>query len=382
VTLDPRRLLSNVLAVAYKETQVLRHDAAFITVVLAQPIMMLLLFGACLSNEPANVPWSVLDRSQTAQARRLVEDIHATGYFLPPVAVQSYDQGLERMRRGDSIALLVIADDFRRDAERGRARVQLLLDGADPLTSARVGAYVAQVAAGFRPDDRPAPRDPDAGPKGAVVGIDVRQRFWFNRTLNDSQFFLAGLSGMLLTNLCLSITCLGLVGERERGTYEQTLSLPTSPLEIVLGKLLPLVGICYVLVFAAMLETGIVFGIWPRGSLLSLAVVTLPFVLASLAIGVFVSALARSSAQAVFLSVFFILPSFVLSGVMMPYQLMPPYIREVGGILPLRWYQVALRAIIDRGASLVDVKGPLLAMTVQFGILLALIRWRMSPRLG
>jgi len=343
---------------------------------------MLLLFGACLSNEPANVPWSVLDRSQTEQARRLVEDIHATGYFLPPVAVQSYDQGLERMRRGDSIALLVIADDFRRDAERGRARVQLLLDGADPLTSARVGAYVAQVAAGFRPDDRPSPRDPDAGPKGAVAGIDVRQRFWFNPTLNDSQFFLAGLSGMLLTNLCLSITCLGLVGERERGTYEQTLSLPTSPLEIVLGKLLPLVGICYVLVFAAMLETGIVFGIWPRGSLLSLAVVTLPFVLASLAIGVFVSALARSSAQAVFLSVFFILPSFVLSGVMMPYQLMPPYIREVGGILPLRWYQVALRAIIDRGASLVDVKGPLLAMTVQFGILLALIRWRMSPRLG
>jgi ABC-2 type transport system permease protein len=378
---SPGRFLSNVLAVAYKETQVLRHDAAFITVVLAQPIMMLLLFGACLSNEPANVPWSVLDRSQTTQSRRFAEDVHATGYFLPPVAVQSYDAGLDRMRHGKSIALLVIPDDFRRDAERGRSRVQLLLDGADPLTAARVGAYVAQVAAGFDVAKRPGLRDPDAAPKGAV-GIDVRQRFWFNRTLNDSQFFLAGLSGMLLTNLCLSITCLGLVSERERGTYEQTLSLPTSPLEIVIGKLLPLVGICYVLVFAAMLETGIVFGIWPKGSLVSLAVATLPFVLASLAIGVFVSALARSSAQAVFLSVFFILPSFVLSGVMMPYQLMPPYIREVGGILPLRWYQVALRAIIDRGAGIADVKGPLLAMTAQFGILLALIRWRMSPRLG
>jgi drug efflux transport system permease protein len=378
---SPGRFLSNVLAVAYKETQVLRHDAAFITVVLAQPIMMLLLFGACLSNEPANVPWSVLDRSQTTQSRRFAEDVHATGYFLPPVAVQSYDAGLDRMRHGKSIALLVIPDDFRRDAERGRSRVQLLLDGADPLTAARVGAYVAQVAAGFDVAKRPGLRDPDAAPKGAV-GIDVRQRFWFNRTLNDSQFFLAGLSGMLLTNLCLSITCLGLVSERERGTYEQTLSLPTSPLEIVIGKLLPLVGICYVLVFAAMLETGVVFGIWPKGSLVSLAVATLPFVLASLAIGVFVSALARSSAQAVFLSVFFILPSFVLSGVMMPYQLMPPYIREVGGILPLRWYQVALRAIIDRGAGIADVKGPLLAMTAQFGILLALIRWRMSPRLG
>ena len=113
-----------------------------------------------------------------------------------------------------------------------------------------------------------------------------------------------------------------------------------------------------------------------------MAIATLPFVLASLAIGVFVSALASSSAQAVFLSVFFILPSFVLSGVMMPYQLMPPYIREIGGVLPLRWYQMALRAIIDRGAAITDVTGPLVAMTTQFAILLALIRWRMSPRLG
>jgi len=331
MTASPGRFLSNVLAVAYKETQVLRHDAAFITVVLAQPIMMLLLFGACLSNEPANVPWSVLDRSQTVQSRRLIEDVQATGYFRPPVAVQSYDAAIERMRRGKSIAVLVFSSDFRRDADRGRPRVQLLLDGADPLTAARVGAYVAQVASGFDAGRRPGPRDPDAAPKGAV-GIDVRQRFWFNRTLNDSQFFLAGLSGMLLTNLCLSITCLGLVSERERGTYEQTLSLPTSPLEIVIGKLLPLVGICYVLVFAAMLETGIVFGIWPKGSLAALAIATLPFVLASLAIGVFVSALARSSAQAVFLSVFFILPSFVLSGVMTPYQLMPDFVRHVGGL--------------------------------------------------
>jgi len=373
----PGRFWSNVLAVAYKEAQVLRHDRAFMTVVVAQPIMMLFLFGACLSNEPANVRWAVLDRSQTGASRRLVEDVFATGYFLTPAAVHGYDEGIRRLRNGSATALLVIPEEFRRDLERGRPRVQLLLDGADPLISARVGGYVAQVATGFRlrPAANGAPRPP-AG------GIEVRQRFWFNRTLDDSRFFLTSLSGMLLTNLCLSITCLGLVGERERGTYEQTLSLPTRPLEIVLGKLLPLVVICYVLVAAATIETGVVFGYWPRGSVVDLAIATLPFVLASLAIGVFVSALSRTSAQAVFLSVFFILPSFVLSGVMMPYQLMPPGVREIGGILPLRWYQMALRAIVDRGAPLADVTGPLLVMTAQFGVLLVLIRWRMSPRLG
>jgi ABC-2 type transport system permease protein len=113
-----------------------------------------------------------------------------------------------------------------------------------------------------------------------------------------------------------------------------------------------------------------------------LAVVVLPFVLASLAIGVFVSVLAHTSAQAVFITVFFIMPSFVLSGSMFPYQLMPHGVRELGGLFPLRWYQIALRRIVERGAGLVEVAGPIVALVTLFGLLLVGIRWRMKPRLG
>jgi ABC-2 type transport system permease protein len=187
---------------------------------------------------------------------------------------------------------------------------------------------------------------------------------------------------MLLTNLCFSASALGLVGERENGTYEGTLALPTSPLEIVLGKLLPYVGMAYVVWGIATLGAGLGFGIWPRGSWIGILVLTLPFVLASLSVGVLVSALARSSAQAVFLTVFVILPSFVLSGVMMPYQLMPDGVRQIGGILPLRWYQIGLRHLVQRGAGLADVWVPLLALSLLFGVLLALVRWRMKPRLS
>jgi ABC-2 type transport system permease protein len=109
---------------------------------------------------------------------------------------------------------------------------------------------------------------------------------------------------------------------------------------------------------------------------------TLPFVFASLAIGVFVSSLARSSAQAVFITVFFILPSFVLSGVMLPYQLMPDGIREIGSILPLRWYQIGLRSVVSRGGGFEDVLVPMLALSAIFTVLLLLIRWRIKPRLG
>jgi ABC-2 type transport system permease protein len=372
-----RRFWSNVLAVAYKEALVLRHDQAFLAAVFAQPIMMLLLFGVALSNKPAHVPWAVLDRSDSPAARRLVQEIQETGYFVPPQTVTGYEVGRALLRREKALALLVIPRDFARDVERGRPRVQLLLDGSDPLTAARVGAYVAQVAATVELRATPAARERRGG-----SAIDLRQRFWFNPTLKDRNFFLAAMAGMLLTNICLSATSLGLVGERESGTYEQMLALPTSALEIVLGKLVPYVVVSYVILIVSTLAAGLVFGIWPQGSWLALLAVSLPFILASLGVGVLVSALARTSGQAVFISVFFILPSFVLSGAMMPYQFMPPAVRAIGGLFPLRWYQISTRLIIERGAPLTAVVPQALVLLGLFAVMLVAIRSLMRPRLG
>ena len=150
----------------------------------------------------------------------------------------------------------------------------------------------------------------------------------------------------------------------------------------MLGKLVPYVVVCYGLLLFAVLSSGLVFGIWPQGSWLALLAITLPFVLASLAIGVLVSVLAQTTAQSVFITVFFIMPSFVLSGVMYPYQFMPRGVRDLGGLFPLRWYQIALRRIVERGGGFAEVLGPALALGALFALLLVLIRWRMRPRLG
>jgi ABC-2 type transport system permease protein len=382
-----KSFFSNVLAVAYKEAVVVRNDQAFVAMVFAQPVMMLLLFGFALTNEPKNVPWVVFDMSQTALSRRFLEDVFVTGYFERPRPVASYDEGRRWLARGDAIAFVVVPEDFARDALRGRPEVQLLVDGSDPLTSARVSAYIGQVASGFDPlqgrggaFSRVDAPEIEATQPGAA--LEMRQRFAFNPTLRDRDFFLAALAGMLLTNLCLSASSLGLVGERENGTYEQMLALPTSPLEIVLGKLVPHAAVAYLVLSIAIVLPGVVFGMWPTGSWLALYFVTLPFVLASLAIGVFVSALARTTAQAVFITVFFILPSFVLSGTMFPYQLMPDGVRQLGALLPLRWYQIALRRIIERGAGIWEVGIPLLALLAIFLVLLGALRRVVKPRLG
>jgi ABC-2 type transport system permease protein len=376
-----RSLLSDVLAVAYKEAMVLRHDKPLIATMLIQPITFLIILGTAVSFTPRNVPWGVLDRSDTAVARRLVSEIATSGYFQPVHRIASYEQATALLQTGKLIAVVVIDRDFARTVERGRPTIQVLLDGADPLQAARIGAAISRIAAAYDPrvEATRIRRDDELAGAGP---IDVRQRFWFNPTLADGEFFMSALAAMLLTNLCFGATGLALVGERENGTYEQMLALPTSAVAIVLGKLLPYVALCYVQVFVALVPAGVVLGYWPQGSWVTLLIVTLPFVLASLAIGTFVSSLASTSAQAVFLSVFFILPSFVLSGVMTPYQLMPDGVRQLGGLLPLRWYQIASRRIIERGAGLVDVAIPTLVLCVMFALVLTLLRWRMKPRLG
>jgi ABC-2 type transport system permease protein len=375
-----------VLAIAYKEASLLRHDATVAQNVLIQPIMLVLVMGFGLRFAPQEVPWGVLDRSQTAASRQLVTDIQTSGYFLPVETLASYDQAHALLKRGKLVAALVIPDDFRRELGVGRPNVQLLLDGTDPLTAARVGGYITQIAARFQAEDTPADRsrigEPASSGPGRAPPIELREEFRYNATLRDLNFYLSALAGFLLTNICLSGASLALVAEKENGTYEQMLAQPATPLQIILGKLLPNVGISYVALTMGMLGSGLIFDYWPQGNVLLFAAATLPFILATLAIGTFVSALARTSAQAVFIAVFFIMPSFVLSGSMLPYALMPHGVREVGALFPLRWYQILSRRIIERVAGPAEVMVPTLVLLTLFMTILLGIRWRMKPRLG
>jgi len=381
-----RRFVSNVLAIAYKEASLLRHDSTVVQNVVVQPIMLLMVMGFGLRFTPADVPWAVLDRSDTPAARQLVAEIQTSGYFQPAQRVTGYAEAHDLLKRGKVVATLVIPEDFRRDMARGAPEVQVLLDGTDPLTAARVAGYITQIASRFQgevsPDDRARAGEPPTSGPGRAPPFELREEFRYNATLRDVNFYLSALAGFLITSICLSGASLGLVAERENGTYEQMLAQPATPLQIILGKLLPMVLTSYVALAIGMVGAGLIFDYWPQGNVLLFFATTLPFILATLAIGAFVSALARTSAQAVFISVFFIMPSFVLSGSMLPYALMPHGVREVGALFPLRWYQILSRRIIERGAGPAEVMIPTLVLVTLFLTILLGIRLRMKPRLG
>ena len=377
-----RRRGRNILAIAYKEASLLRHDQTVFVSVVVLPIMMTVVMGLGLSFEPRRIRWAVLDRSEDAVSRRLVGEIAADAAFLPPQRVTDLAAGQAMLAAGRLNAFLVVPHDFRRQLERGRAPVQVQLDGSDPLTAARVGGFISQIATSLGSGGREAPAIERGSRNPPNAPVDLRQRFHFNPTLADRDFYLSALSGFVLTNLCLSFAALGLVAEKENGTYEQMLAQPTSPLEVVIGKLVPTVAAGYFGLTVAIVAAGLLYGFWPAGNVLVLYTGALPFMLATLGIGVFVSSLARDSAQAVFVSVFFLMPSFVLSGSLLPYELMPHGVREFGGLLPLRWYQIIARRVIDRGAGLDQILVPMGVLLAMFGAMLLAIRWRMKPRLG
>jgi ABC-2 type transport system permease protein len=380
-----RRFVRNVLAIAYKEASLLRHDQTLFTSVLVLPVMMTVVMGLALSFRPQQIRWAVLDQSDDPVSRRLIGDLAADPAFLPPIHVTSQEAGREQLAAAHLNAFVVIPYDFRRALERGRAEVQVQLDGSDPILAARVGGYVSQIAAnlGAAGNQGREPADLVRGTRSAPGSpVDLRQQFRFNPTLDDREFYLAALSGFVLTNLCLSFAALGLVAEKENGTYEQMLAQPTSPLEVIVGKLVPNVVAGYLGLSVSLVAAGLMYGFWPAGSVLVLFAGALPFMLATLGIGVFVSSVARDSAQAVFVAVFFLMPSFVLSGSLLPYELMPHGVREFGGLLPLRWYQIIARRVIDRGAGLTQVLVPIGVLLSIFAVMMLAIRARMKPRLG
>ena len=222
--------LSNVLAVAYSEGVVLRHDKAFLATVMVQPVIMLLLYSAS-ALEQAGERAVGGARPQRQRSRRAAWSPTSArpATSCAPVAGRQLRRGPRLLQRG---AVAGAARHPARLRPRPGARPTAGPAPARRHRPAQRGARRRRTSARSRRASTPGGRRRRGKPlrRARRWPIDVRQRFWFNATLADRDFFLAILAGMLLTNLCLCGVELGIVGERESGTYEQMLSLPTSPL--------------------------------------------------------------------------------------------------------------------------------------------------------
>jgi ABC-2 type transport system permease protein len=328
-----------------KEFIQMRRDKFMLGMMVGIPAIQLAMFGYAIQTEVRHLPTLVLDESQSPESRRFVQAMLNTGNFDLAGTVRDRVEMEAVISRGDAQAAIVIPPDFERDLKRGRtATAQVVVDAADPLASS-AAISGAGLAGAVRSQALAASR-------GFTSAIEVRVRPWYNPTLRSAVYIVPGIIGVLLSVTMIIVASISLVRERERGTLEQLVVTPISKTGLMLGKILPFLLVGYVQITIILILGRALFDVPIRGSLAELYLVALPFVLASVAIGLFVSTVVQNQAQAMQLGFLFLLPNILLSGFMFPREAMPEPAQWLGAALPLTYFLRVLRGILLRGVGL------------------------------
>jgi ABC-2 type transport system permease protein len=332
-------------AMLRKEFIQMRRDRGTLGMMIGIPAIQIVMFGYAIQTEVRHLPTIVLDQSRSPESRRFIQAMLNTGNFDLGGAVASREEIEERIAGGEARAAIVIPPDFQRDIKRGRtAQAQIIVDAADPLASS-AAISGAGLAGAIRSQAL-------ARQAGAGGGIEVRVRPWYNPTARSAVYIVPGIIGVLLSITMIVIASIALVRERERGTLEQLVVTPIGKTSLMLGKIIPFLLVGYVQITVILLLGRLLFDVPFRGSVATLYLVALPFVVANLGIGLFVSTVVSTQAQAMQLGFLFLLPNILLSGFMFPREAMPEPAQWIGAALPLTYFLEVMRGILLKGTGL------------------------------
>jgi ABC-2 type transport system permease protein len=343
-------------AMLIKEFIQLRRDRLSFGMIIMVPLMQLILFGYAINTTPRDLPTAVLLQETSDVGRTILKALENTRYFKVTHEVRTAGE-FDRLIAGGHVLFGVeIPAGFERALRRGEKPALLIAaDATDPVASGSALGALGQLVQVALQNERAIP---DAG----KAAFEVRQHARYNPAAVTSLNIVPGLVGVILTMTMLIFTALSVTREIERGTMESLLAMPITPLEIMLGKILPYVMVGF-LQATLIVATGVVlFGVPVVGSLALLALLSTLFIATNLSIGYTFSTVAQNQLQAMQMSIMFFLPNILLSGFMFPFAGMPNWAQWIGEALPLTHFIRIVRAIMLKGATLADLQYDALAL--------------------
>ena len=369
---------SRFRAIALKEIVQMRRDRLTFGMMVGIPIMQLVLFGYAINADPKYLPTAVLVADHGPQGRTLLHAIRNSGYFDFVRQVSSEAEAERVLAAGEALFVITIPESFTRDLLRGDRPVLLVeADATDPAaTSNAIGSLQTLVGSALDRDLKGPLSDlmESRGP------VDLRIHARYNPERVTQYNIVPGLMGIVLTLTMTLITGLAITRERERGTMENLLSMPTRPFEVLAGKIVPYILIGYVQVALILLAARFLFDVPMEGSVSLLLAVTLVFIAANLAMGITFSTVAANQLQAMQLTFFFFLPSILLSGFMFPFRGMPVWAQWIGEVLPLTHYLRTIRGILLKGNGAAEIVGEVwpVALFTVVALAIAVKRYRQT----
>ena len=345
--------LHRFLAVLTKEFVQMRRDRLTFAMMIGVPIMQLVLFGYAINMDPKGLPAAVVAAEASPFSRSLVRALENTGYYKVVALPQTVDEADTLLARGEVQFVLHVPEDFSRKLQRGeRAVVLVEADATDPAATGNAIAALNQVSLTALDRDLTGSL---ARLKPGEPAFEIRVHRRYNPEGLTQYNIVPGLMGVVLTMTMVMRTSIAMTRERERGTMENLLATPVRPLEVMLGKIVPYIVVGYVQVVVILTAARFLFQVPMAGSLLLLSTVLVLFIAANLAIGFTFSTLARSQMQAMQMTMFFFLPSILLSGFMFPFRGMPGWAQVLGEVLPNTHFMRMVRAIMLKGAGAADI---------------------------
>jgi ABC-2 type transport system permease protein len=340
----------------------LRRDPRSLILAFLLPVLLTVLFGYAISWDVDDIRTAVLDQDRSQASRELLDAFRASGYFRITAFLEDPDEIRRSIDAGEVRMVLVIPPDFSRDLGAGRtARIQAVVDGTDANTANIAMGYARGIAQSYSLGiaSSGAPLRPP---------LRVESRVWYNEELSSRNMIVPGLVAVIMMIIAAMLTSLTIAREWERGTMEQLAATPVTRVEVVLGKMLPYVGIGLFDVLGVSAIGVLLFGVPFRGSALLLMSLSVAFLVGALGIGMLISALARSQVLATQVAmVATYLPSFLLSGFMYDVKVMPAFLEGLTYLVPARYFLVVTRGVFLKGVGL-EVLYPEAALMLLFGL--------------
>ncbi len=345
--------LSKTRAVAKKEFKQLLRDKRLLFVIFFFPVLLLVVFGYAINFDVQHVKMAVLDRSHTSESHLLLEKLKATVYFDLVKTLNSESEIDEAINRKTAQVVMVIPADFSENINNPQkdAQLQFIIDGIDGNTATIIKNYVesftllysAKLNAKFL----------NKIGRELTPTISVSPLFEFNPDLRSTVFLLPGLIAMILIVTAAVTVALSFVREKEHGTEEQLRVSSLNSIELIIGKSLPYVFVSVINATIVLIAGSLLFGVAVKGSLILLSLAVIIFVIASTALGIFVSVVSDSQQVAFQLaSLISLLPSLILSGFIFPIESMPKIIQIFTTLTPATFFIKAIRAIILKGVGI------------------------------
>ncbi len=341
-------LLCAIRALFQKELVQLKRDKTTLRMIVGIPIIQLLIFGFAINSDPRFLPTALVVSDRSPLSIAVLEGLKNTEYYQFTHVVNSIEQAQYMLQSGVVNFVVHIPADFTQNLMTFK-KTQILVqaDASDPVAiSGAYGSLERCITSILKS------RFPQFfSQQGSLSHLEIFMHKLYNPEGLNRYNIVPGLIGTVLTMTGVMMTAISLTRERERGTLETLLSMPLSPLSVMIGKMSPYIVLSYIQAMIILILAYLVFSVPITGSCSALFFAILLFIFCNLSLGFLISTLAQNQMQAMQMSMFIILPSLLLSGFMFPFRGMPLWAQKLGLIFPNTYFISLVRAVMLKGAG-------------------------------